>query len=306
MRKITFLVAVMMLIGSMAFSQIEATHLKLVGGFPAKKSIVTNHKAATCDTIVPLSFMTGVCYDSLGEYTAASTLDSGYFTGENYYNFAAYAMKYTATVNATISDVYVMFGAKAGVTGNTSVSIYTATGTGSAIKPGTSLGTSAIKIKGAIDTTNYGLNFNNDYHFSTPVTLTTATYFVVLTIPTNFVPTVASSDTNALAIMDMAANTCNAVDSDGFFKYGTTWYSIVAGVGMNLDMMIFPYVCSSTVGVQEYAAKSMLDLFPNPSFNIVNVVSSQNIESVKIIILLDRQFTKIMLVQLMLKLAQLI
>ena len=107
MKKITFLVAIMMLTVSMAFSQIEATHLKQAKEFPAKH-VLTNVGAALCDTVVPLSFMTGTCYDSLTLYYAAANPDSGFFTGECYYKFPALAMRYTATVGSTISDAFVM------------------------------------------------------------------------------------------------------------------------------------------------------------------------------------------------------
>ena len=111
------------------------------------------------------------------------------------------------------------------------------------------LGTSATIVKSAIDTTNFGVNFNNDYHFSTPVTLTTANYFVVLSIPTTF--TTANYQTDALGVMDIN-QACSVVDSAGWVKYGTSWLSMVSAGG-NLDMMILPIVCSSTVGIHEYS-----------------------------------------------------
>ncbi len=55
MKKITFLVAIMMLTVSMAFSQIEATHLKKAKEFPAKH-VLTNVGAAImrycCSTVI--------------------------------------------------------------------------------------------------------------------------------------------------------------------------------------------------------------------------------------------------------------
>ena len=217
-----------------------------------------------CDTLFPLSFSTGTCYDSLALYIpdAVDPADSGYITGQNAYKFSELAMLYKVpqtTLTTTVSDVYVWYALKAGTTGNTSCKIYA----NSAGTPGTVLGTSATIVKSAIDTTSQGINFKNKYHFATPIAVTPGTsYFFSIAIPATFTNT-----TNELAIWGENI-TCSAADTDAYFKYNTTWSSFAStsGFGVNIDMFILPVVCSTT-GINEIINDKDIKLSPNPTRN---------------------------------------
>ena len=198
-----------------------------------------------CDTLIPASF-TGYCADSLTLYTmgSSSPSDSGYVSGQNTYHFSEIGQRFNNTATDTITDVYIMYALKAGTTGNTYVNIYSVVNG----KPGALLGTSSIIVKGAIDTTNSGINFNNAYHFSTPV-ITKGDFIVSIAIPTTY-----TQNTDELA-MYSGNIYCGAHDTTGYFYYNSIWYSFYVGFGVNLDMTIFPKGCSSpAIPIADFSA----------------------------------------------------
>ncbi len=221
---------------------------------------VTNGSTYTCDTLMASSFTSGTCNLSI-YYADATPYDSGYVSGQNAYLDKEKAMLYTGATAGTISDVFVMYGLKKGTTGNSSVKIYSS----NAGAPGNLLGTSATIVKSAIDTTNQGINFNNKYHFSTPIT-TGTDFFVSAVLPTAF-----NNTTNQLAIW-CSQYTCSSTSPLAYEMWSdNTWHSFATAWGTNIDMAIFPVVCSGTSGIYE-VANGKISIFPNPANNEVFVV----------------------------------
>ena len=236
-----------------------------VGNNSVSHNVVITTPTAGCDTLMPLSMTTGSCIDSLTLYVpdAVSPMDTGYISGQNgKYHWAELTMKYTipaGLVNATISDVCVLYALKAGTTGSTTCKIYT---NNAGSPSATVLGTSAAITKANIDTTNFGINFKNKYHFATAIPVTSGTtYFVSITIPSTW-----AHNTDELAIWEENI-ACSAVDSAAYLKYNSTWYSFVSAFGSNIDMAILPIVCTS-VGTNTNDIAPMQDnvvLYPNPA-----------------------------------------
>ena len=230
-------------------------------------TVTNNPPPQGCDSLVPSSF-SGTCVDSLAIYYVGNSApwDSGFVTGQNAYHFPELAQKYAATANGTISDVIVLYGLKAG-SGNTSVKIYTDNGG----LPGTLLGTSATIAKSAIDTSNSGGNFNNVYHFSTPVSAA-ADYYVSVNLPTTF-----TSQTDELAIIGENV-TCSANSTyGGYLKYNGTWLAFASqsAFGINIDMMILPVVCT-VVGENDIITDNNIFIYPNPASNVFTIDFSGN------------------------------
>ncbi len=114
------------------------------------------------------------------------------------------------------------------------------------------------------------------YTFSTPVNVTSDFAACVV------FPITATNDT--LAVYGNPVD-CHTTDSLAWTLEGDgNWYSYsncFMNWCQNMELAILPIVCS-TSGIHEYA-NNTVGVYPNPSNNIVNVVSNQNIESVKII-----------------------
>jgi PKD repeat protein len=229
-----------------------------------KTSYITVSSAVTvCDTVMPASFSNASC--SLAVYVADVTpYDSGYICGQNAYLDKEKAQLFTGTAGGTISDVIIMFPVKGG-TGATSVKIYSS----NAGVPGTLLGTSATIDKSAIDTTSQGVNFNNKYHFSTPVSAA-SDYFVSLVLPTGF-----TNATNTLAIWSTTYTCATNVQYEMWSD--NTWNSFSTVYTANIDMAIFPVVCSTTVGNnEEISLDKSISIYPNPSSNQFTIDFSGN------------------------------
>jgi len=225
--------------------------------------VVVATTPAGCDTILPPS-ITSCGWDSLGIYYAdASPHDSGYVSGSNAYLDKEKAMKFSGVANGTVSDVIVMYGLKAGTSGNTSVKIYSVNG-GS---PGTLSGTSATIVKSAIDTTNYGLNLNNVYHFSTPVSVS-SDFFASVVLPTTW-----ADGTNELAIWSENISCSSGSGTLAYEKWSdNTWHAFSDAdvYNVNIDMMIFPVVCVTTTGIKENKLEN-IQIYPNPANDVLNI-----------------------------------
>jgi len=235
-------------------------------------TFTTTGGAATCDSLMASSFTSGTCNLAM-YYTDVTPYDSGFVTGQNAYLDKEKAMLYSGTSGGTISDVFVLYGLKKGTTGNTSVKIYSS----NAGAPGAQIGSaSATIVKNVIDTTNQGINFNNKYHFTTPVTVGTD-FFVSVVLPTGF-----TTGTNELSIWS-SQYTCSSTSSLAYdYLSDNSWiaFSDANDWGTNIDMAIFPVVCSSATGIAEIPNTSVL-VFPNPAGNEINVLLPY-IESVKV------------------------
>ncbi len=218
---------------------------------------VVNQGTSTCDTLMPTSFSS--CNLTI-YYIDVAPYDSGFVSGQNAYLDKEKAMLYTGTTGGTISDVFVLYGYKRGTTGTTSVKIYTS----SSGAPGTVLGTSASISKSAIDTSNQGINFNNKYHFSSPVSVT-SDFFVSVVLPSGF-----TSGTNELAIW-CAQYSCSSTSSLAYERWSdNSWNSFSDAYGTNIDLAILPLLCNQT-NVSTSAANNHISMFPNPACNRLNL-----------------------------------
>jgi hypothetical protein len=99
-------------------------------------------------------------------------------------------------------------------------------------------------------------------------TFTTATVALTTTIGTDTIE--IGSDGNFIGDASYA--------SAAYMYNGTSWAWYSVGSVPNVGMTISP----STVGIKDYTADNILSIYPNPSNDLVNVVSNQNIESIKI------------------------
>jgi hypothetical protein len=148
---------------------------------------------------------------------------------------------------------------KKGMTGNTSVKVYSS----NAGVPGTLLGTSATIIKSSIDTTDQGINFINKYHFATPITLT-GNFFVSVVLPTSF-----NNSTNQLAIWS-SQTSCSSTSSLAYEMWNdNSWHSFTSVYAKNIDLAIFPVICS-TSDIDEIENLN-LTFYPNPANNEIFV-----------------------------------
>ncbi|MGD0711907.1 MAG: T9SS type A sorting domain-containing protein [Bacteroidales bacterium] len=270
MKKITFIMLVLMLIGSMSFSQKKSVNLIKHSVISTKQVSLQKHLSTECDTLVPPTFGTTCYNDSITYY--GITGEMGYVTGNDQYSDLEDAQKYYCANGGTISvvivgEIAIQSGTPAA---NTFVNIYSVDPISQG--PLTLLGTSDPIPVSAIDTVV-------TYTFSTPVTVTDS-FFVSVVLPQ------ATNDT--VVVLSTPAD-CNNGDSLSWEMQsdGVTWFSFPNpgnfGSGFNPELIIYPVLCTTTVGVQDYSANNIISIYPNPSTDIINVTSDQNIETVKII-----------------------
>lgn len=222
-------------------------------------SFTTLGGASVCDSLMAASFTSGTCNLAM-YYADSSPYDSGYVCGQNAWLDKEKAMLYSGSNGGTISDVYVMYGLKKGTSGSTSVKLYSS----NAGVPGTLLGTSAAIAKSAIDTTNQGINFNNLYHFSTPITVGTD-FFVSVVLPTGF-----NNTTNQLAIWSSAYACSSTLPLAYELWSDDTWNDFITVYSTNIDMAIFPVLCSIGTDVPAvHNLNSEISVYPNPSQDYV-------------------------------------
>jgi hypothetical protein len=275
MKRFTLVLGLLLLIGSVSFGQNFKFFGEKAGNNVLATSLSQKVLGTSCDTVFPSSF-NGTCLDSLTLYVpdGIAPYDSGYITGQCAYKWKELAQKYAPPAGSTISDVIVMYALKAGTTGSTSVKVYNHTTAG---KPNTALGTSATIAKSAIDTTNFGLNFNNVYHFTTAITCIDS-MFISVVIPTTF-----TTGTDELAIWgENIACSSTSGTLCGWLKYGSTWYSFAGAFGINIDMAILPVFCTTTTGINDINAENIV-IYPVPAQNNVVITSPYNITKIKVI-----------------------
>ena len=280
MRKFTLVISALLFISAISFSQNYKGKFSKAPSFSHQFTLGSKSVKATtqCDTVMPASYITGTCPDSLSMYYACgycTTQDSGFITGSNAWKFQADGVKYKGVAGATVSNVIVFYAYKIGTTPTTSCKIYAAS---NGLPTGTALGTSATKAISKIDTTDWGVNFNNVYTFSTAVSVA-SDFVVTITFPT------FNATTSCVGIFQQGFTQCGALDTAGSFEVGNKWYAFsdaTNGFGANVDAAIFPVICVPTTEVENYTPVDVITLYPNPSNGIVNVLSSNNIESIKI------------------------
>lgn len=241
MKKTTIIISMLILISNISFSQKSMNlYEKISSSSPHKLLLPKNGNKSLCDTATPFGIEYCNCVLSLYPQDVVTPYDSGYFVGQNVFNYSEIAQQFFGLGTGTISDVYIWFGAKAGTTGNTFVNIYDVNSSG---KPGTLLGTSAIVPKSAIDTF-YSINITSisdltDYHFSTPVNIPND-FFISISIPATF-----SDGTDELGIATTENACCMPDDSTLCYYKGGTWNSFYHSYGVSFDMAAFPIFCSA-------------------------------------------------------------
>lgn len=219
--------------------------------------------ASTCDTLwnPVVSSATGYTL-----YTLSGT--NGYVTGTNNFADLAKAQAYTQPpANSTIAGIGFWAGAKNATTGNVSVNLYNRNGNGVALSgnvtnaPGTVLGSVSLAFN-RIDTSG----FITYAAFPTPIAVS-APYAVG-------VSWTSTLNSNQLGIVSNLDGDGSNAERSWEQWSDQTWHTLDQGwsnsVQGNLDLAIFPVLCSSTV-VQVAENSVFLQLYPNPSNGLFNL-----------------------------------
>ncbi len=206
-----------------------------------------------CDTVRAGAIATLPCGDSLVIYRAGRT-DTGYVAGNNIYGDLEKAERFIAAggTNKTVSTVLVYALKKGGTTDLSYVKLYNVSATTK--KPTTVIGTSTGVSMSNLSTT--GLTA---YTFSTPVSVP-ADFFASVVLPTGATDTMVVASTKF---------TCYTADSLSWEKWSdNSWYSMKQAWfsnQANLDLAIFPIVCT-TVGTNDISSpQENVIIFPNPA-----------------------------------------
>ncbi|MDD3878111.1 MAG: T9SS type A sorting domain-containing protein [Bacteroidales bacterium] len=216
------------------------------------------------DTLYPPSALLP-CFDSLTIYGGTF----GYVSGSNSFGDKEKAQRYVNPPAGTISSVLVYALAKS-TTGTSSVKIYSVDPTTK--KPLTMLGQSSN-----VDLSAVVVNNVTPYNFTTPVSVT-ADFAASVVLPTGATDTLVVVSTK---------NGCYSNDSLTWeMQSDNNWYSFVSqwtsgGVGINIDMVIFPVV-QTTVGMTDMSADNLISIYPNPANNFVSVASVNVIEVINL------------------------
>ncbi len=217
---------------------------------------------------IPGSFTNSTC--TITVYGAGTTtVSGGYVSGNNRFGDKEKAMRYTLAdkslmLPGTIGQVSLFIGLKkAGGpgTGVMTVKVYA----DNAGAPGALLGTSETKT---ISTLTAGSYTANIFNFTTPVSLTTSSFFVSADFSG------AGQDTLGLAQSAdgcASTSTLTAWDKDNTNAWGT----MKAGWNLSTDLGIFPIVTAEQldVNVKEISKDglSLSPAFPNPAKDEVNI-----------------------------------
>ena len=258
MKKITLLFAVILFCANL-MAQKEVNSLIDIKA-PYSVGVKTN------DTLYPLS-ATLPCFDSLTIYGNASF---GYVSGSNSFGDKEKAQKYVNPGAGTISSVLVYALAKS-TTGTSSVKIYSINPTTKAPNT-TSLGESSPVALSAVVVNNV-----TPYNFTTPVSFT-GDFACSVVLPTGATDTLVVVSTK---------NGCYSNDSLTWEKQSNdTWYSFVSqwtsgGVGINIDMVIFPVV-QLLVGMTPIAEDNLISIYPNPANDFINIAAVNKVEKISV------------------------
>lgn len=224
-----------------------------------------------CDTALPISFSNIECNYTYYNSDIVAPYDSGSVSGQNAFLDREKAMRYSASVGNTISDVFVMYGFRRGNEGDTYVKLYS----DNAGMPGVLLGNSSVIAKSDINTSNQGVNYFNGYHFTNPVSVGT-NFFVSVVLPSSF-----ASGTNELVILS-SNNSCPSNTNSAFERWANnTWHKFSDVHFSNCDWAIFPVICP-TLGIEENEILKV-KVFPNPTWNqLFLVLPYENNEKVEV------------------------
>jgi PKD repeat protein len=233
-----------------------------------------------CDTIWNPSFA-----DPANEWNLIPSVGGGYVSGTNGYGDLAKAQAYTP-VNSTsyISDIIVMFGDITTTSGNPNSSvafvIYDMDGTGTTTggtvttAPGTILGAGSIAVT--------QLTTSQPMLIGMPSTVTVTGPYAVgvdfsLLSAGDSVAVVSTSDGDA-------GNTELAWEqlSDG------SWVTMLASWPLDVDLVLVPIECDQLpVGIATQVEANEFYIFPNPTSNVLNVVSGSDLSNTSLLSIID-------------------
>ncbi len=237
----------------------------------------------TCSNIYPESFYE--CGEQhlqiyKEQYGIPFTNHSGYISGSNRHWDMEVAQKYKAPAESIdVTGVAVLY-AKCTVSpgypdedNETFVRFYTVNGNGN---PSTFWISDTINKKD-IDTTDKGLNYNNVYHFSEPISISTD-FYVGVVLPKKGKQW--HDVTDELAIWTLDKECSQNSDPYGAYVRGSDyiWSSFTVDNGFNADLMILPIICSEDGSKSIYFNESKsynidnnIIVYPNPANNEFNI-----------------------------------
>lgn len=212
------------------------------------------------DTLEPPSFGGTYMCDTAAVYYNWQAPATGYVFGNNSYGEIECAQKYYAT--GTVDEVLVWYGHVTGVSGTTSVKLYS-------INPATkgpsaaALGTSVTVLTGALSTTAL-----SSYTFAVTVPVTSE-FAAAVVFPTT------AGDTVAVVSTMIGCATPDSLSWMNLPAYGG-WLPTTAVIqgNVNCDLYVFPVgTLTNLTEVNEYSANglSLLGAYPNPAQNFTNI-----------------------------------
>jgi hypothetical protein len=250
-----------------------------------------NAKTAASSTLTPLSFQAGGCaltqgnltyYSAFGTQAATqfTAVGVGYSFGTNSTTITVpgfgtilnvsskAAQKYNVTgTGVTVTDVIVLAAKAESMSSSAVVSAQIYSENLTTLAPDVQLGTTATKALNSFNTTG-----GNVIHFTTPVTVAAGNFFASIESPA-----IGGANMDTLAIASSAAG-CSSLDSLSW-TYNTysailpsSWSSVNANTGSNLDLAIFAVLDISTgLNMVTKGDLTLSAAFPNPATNQLTV-----------------------------------
>lgn len=213
---------------------------------------------------------------SASGYALYPVNNGGYVTGTNGFGDLAKAQEYPAPSQpSTISGMIVFVGAKEGTTASVTANLYELNGNGTDESgstnqaPGTVLA-STTKTLSRVDTSG----FYTEFEFTNPVAWSSS-YAVGLDFS-------SFGNNDELGIVSTVSGDANGAELSWEQWSDGNWHTIQSAWSQNddLDMAIFPLVCSQNVTGVEMLAKDAFSLFPNPNNGTFAIVNASQINGV--------------------------
>jgi len=245
--------------------------IKEVQSFPSNMNF-SNDK--TIDTLVgPVFNTTLTCVDSLTYYDVGT----GYLTGNGALNgtisLTECAQGFENTSNLMVNGAVVLMGKISGSTGSMTAKVYDVDG---AFSPLTSSSTSdAVSTSGMAALPSVS---QVPFVFSTPTTVT-GNFAISIVYPTTAGDTIFVAQTRA-GCVDAAKDGYAYVKTStmGWLQYKTLMSQMSMG---SFDLFVFAVV-STPADVLENSMNAILNVYPNPANENVNIVSLSKIKKISV------------------------
>ncbi len=268
MKKFTFMCAIMLMTMSLFAQQFT---LKELGPIPSN---LRPSGAKVIDTLRgPVFSTTQLCADSLTYYD----IGAGYLTGNG--SISSNVLKecsqaYDNTLSATVTGAIAIIGKITGTTGSLTAKVYSVD---AAFKPATVLATSnAVSTSTMVAPPNVNVC---PFTFTTPPAVT-GNFAVSVVFPTT------AGDT-ALVCQTRAG--CFSTGKDGYAYANATpvgwlqYKTIMAAQSMgSFDLYIFAIINTGS-DIAENPLNALLSVYPNPTNDIVNIVSLSTIRKITVV-----------------------